>query len=221
MFTGLVEKTATVVSITLKAGSSGTSILLKVVLPKLSTEDSLVSVNHGDSIAVDGCCLTVVDSLKKTDSLSLSFELSSETLSLTNFTALKPGDLVHVEQAMRLSDRLGGHLVSGHIDGLGLVQNFAKNELGFVKMTIVLPKSMSRWLVKKGSICISGVSLTINDLLTHDSAPLVELCLIPETLQRTKLGSLRVGDSVHVECDLIGKHVDRLMLCWQNEADHA
>jgi riboflavin synthase len=194
MFTGIVESRRPV---TVHEGSRG-GLALGVDLGPCAA-----GVSVGDSIAVLGCCLTV----EALDAGVARFHLMGETLGLTRFGALRVGDDVNVERSLRVGDQLGGHFVSGHLDGLGEV--FAKTPAeGQTDLTVRVPPGLERFVVPKGSIAIDGVSLTVAHVLDRD----VTVCLIPHTLEVTTLGSLSPGDAVHLEMDMIGKWVQRLLV---------
>ncbi|MBI5611220.1 MAG: riboflavin synthase [Deltaproteobacteria bacterium] len=165
----------------------------------------------GDSIAVNGCCLTVVACAPATDGWLLAFELSHETLALTAFGKLQPGDRVNLERAMRLGDRLGGHIVTGHVDGLGQRVAVVEND-GAFDVTYAVPAELEPELVQKGSVAIDGVSLTVNRLWPGHFL----VTLIPHTVAHTQLLDGELGRDVHLETDVLAKNVRRLMaLGWQ------
>ncbi|MDQ6971506.1 MAG: riboflavin synthase [Mariprofundaceae bacterium] len=156
----------------------------------------------GDSIAVDGCCLTAT-ALRKGE---FDVTLSQETLNLTVFGSVEAGRKVNLESALCLGDALGGHMVSGHVDGMGRLEEV--KEIGEHRfMRYSLPQELLRYVVHKGSVAVNGVSLTIN--LADDSGFTVNL--IPHTLTHTNLGALMAGDRVNIETDLLGRYVERLM----------
>jgi len=156
----------------------------------------LAGVRIGDSISVQGCCLTVVRKSKG----KLWFDVSKETLRVTAGLD-RPGP-VNLETSLGLGDKLGGHLVTGHVDGVGVVQKHSK---GFLQVKV--PKALSRYIARKGSICIDGVSLTVNRVKGRS----FEVNLIPHTLKVTTLGRLKKGDSVNLEVDLVARYVARLL----------
>jgi riboflavin synthase len=157
----------------------------------------------GASIAVNGTCLTVVDRGED----HLAFDLSEETLARTSFGRLAAGDPVNLERALTLSTRLGGHLVQGHVDGVGEVLAVRPGSDGGAVVRVSAPASVRRYLVEKGSVCVDGVSLTVAGL--DDEA--FSVALIPHTLAVTTLGSLEVGDPVNLEVDVIAKYVEALL----------
>ncbi len=162
----------------------------------------LGDVALGDSIAVSGPCLTVVSF----DARQFEVDVSSETLARTTIGQLGVGDAVNLEKALRLDERLGGHLVSGHIDGIGSVRQ--RDTLDdYVRLVIEVPQSLARYLAFKGSVCLDGVSLTVNAA----GADCFEVLTIPHTLERTTLGALAAGDAVNIEVDLIARYIERLL----------
>ena len=161
----------------------------------------LDDVALGDSIAVSGVCLTVV----AREGTTLAFDVSNETLSRTTLGARKPGDGVNLEKALRLADRLGGHLVSGHVDGVGTVLAIEPDARA-QRWTFALPAPLARYVAEKGSICIDGTSLTVNGV---DSASF-HVALIPHTVDATTFRDRRVGDAVNLEVDLVARYLERL-----------
>ena len=156
----------------------------------------------GESIAVEGVCLTV----DRFDDAGFEVDASSETLAKTTVGALKPGASVNLERALRLADRLGGHLVSGHVDGVGTVR--AREKSGdAIRFGVDVPADLMRFVAQKGSLTVSGVSLTVNAL----TATGCELMLIPHTLARTTLEALQPGAAVNLEIDLLARYVARLL----------
>jgi len=163
---------------------------------------ALDDVRQGDSIAVAGVCLTALDLTEN----SFAADVSRETLGLTTLGALEPGAPVNLEKALRLSDRLGGHLVSGHVDGFGRVidiQDDARSQ----RWTFAAPATLARYIASKGSICIDGVSLTVNEV----DGLHFGVNLIPHTQQVTTFAARRVGDAVNIEVDRMARYADRLI----------
>jgi len=156
----------------------------------------------GESVAVAGACLTVVGVTDKT----FSAEVSPETLACTTFSWKKVRDQVNLERALKLGDRLGGHLVTGHVDGLGVLKE-RREGLASLLLKFELPEPLARLVIEKGSIALDGVSLTVNTC----QANTFTVNIIPFTAQKTTLAQLRVGDKVNLETDLIGKYVARLL----------
>lgn len=193
MFTGIVEETGHVVSFT--RGAKAWSLHLAA---QLVTSD----VKLGDSVAVNGCCLTVV----KYDAGNLWFDLLEETVRLTSFAELKPGSLVNLERSMLPNSRMGGHFVSGHIDTLGRVEIFEQRGADHY-LKVRGPAGCGRYLIHKGSIAIDGISLTVADV----DGDALAVWLIPHTLEVTNLKGKSVGSGVNLEFDLLGKYVEKLI----------
>lgn len=196
MFTGIVEEMGKVASVSDTAEGRRLRLRATTVLD---------GVKLGDSIAVNGTCLTVVSS--GTDWFDV--EATFQTLRNTQLGFLKPGDRVNLERALRLSDRLGGHLVSGHVDGLGRITAL-KNE-GFSRLiTFAADNKLARYFVEKGSVAIDGISLTVASV-SNSGGEMFEFCvaLIPHTMEATTANDWKVGDSVNLEADLIAKYVAR------------
>jgi riboflavin synthase len=188
MFTGIIEAVVQVVSFDGRR--------LTVSQPKNETDWSL-----GESIAIDGCCLTLVDA-----SDELSFELSEETLERTTLADLQAGTWVNFERALRVGDRFGGHFVQGHVDGVGVVAGIEQHEQSWT-FTFEAPDGSEKLLVDKGSIAIDGISLTI--VAPHGLS--FSVAVIPHTFENTTLRHLKPGDRVNVEFDMIAKHVARMI----------
>ena len=193
MFTGIVEEVGTVAD--LRPGGPGAA--LDVACATVTTDADL-----GDSISVNGCCLTVT-ALSDT---GFTTELMGETLGRTSLGALRPGDQVNLERALRVDDRLGGHLVQGHVDGVGTVEALTDRGAWAV-MTVTLPEPLRRYVVDKGSITVEGTSLTVMEV--HDSA--FSVGLIPHTMAATTLGRRVPGDPVNLEVDVVAKYVERML----------
>jgi riboflavin synthase len=192
MFTGLIQDVGTVESI--DSGSGGARLR---IVTSLGAE-----IEAGDSVAVSGVCLTATS----VNPNGFETEAMNETLAVTSLTGLEVGDRVNLELAMKASDRFGGHIVQGHVDGVGEV--FALKEDGIARrLWIRLPGELLRYAIGKGSIALDGVSLTIAEL----DSDWVSVSLIPETLMRTNLIEAVPGRKINVECDLIAKHLERLM----------
>ena len=194
MFTGIVETVGTIAEMELR----GEARRLRIDPGTLDLSD----VVCGDSIAVSGPCLTVVD---VADS-SFDVDVSLETLARTTLGQRQQGDGVNLEKALRLNDRLGGHLVSGHIDGIGKVSRRQTLD-DYIRFVTQVPTALARYLAFKGSVCVDGVSLTIND----SGDDWFEVLTIPHTLERTTLDTLGEGDSVNIEIDVIARYIERLL----------
>jgi riboflavin synthase len=193
LFTGLVEERGTVVRI----DELSDSVRMTVSGP-LVTSDA----RHGDSIAVNGVCLTVVGQ----ESDSFTADVMRETLTRSSLGALAAGDSVNLERAARLDARIGGHLVQGHVDGTAEVLSISPSD-NWTLVRFSLPAELARYVVEKGSITVDGVSLTV----VEAGDDFFSVSLIPETLSATTLGSRHVGDIVNLEVDAIAKYVERLM----------
>ena len=197
MFTGIVEELGRVVSIS--SLPDGAARL--VVAGPLVTSDAA----SGDSIAVNGVCLTVVELAEGT----FSADVMAETLARSSLGALGVGDPVNLERPMAADGRFGGHIVQGHVDGRGRIRARHPSE-NWEVVDIDLPTDLARFLVEKGSITVDGISLTVVEVVDGDQ-PWFSVSLIPTTLAGTTLGSARVGDPVNLEVDVIAKYVDRLV----------
>ncbi len=195
MFTGIVEELGAVEAI-----EDLPDALRLTVRGPLVVSDA----TPGDSIAVDGCCLTVVSRAQE----SFTADVMKETLDKTSLGALRLGSQVNLERAATLSTRLGGHVVQGHVDGVGDIVNRARSEHWEV-VEISLPPGLGRYLVDKGSVTVDGVSLTV--VRVDDDRRTFTVSLIPETLERTTLGAKVAGDPVNLEVDVIAKYVERLL----------
>ena len=193
MFTGIIEELGTVKGVRRQSDGMRFSVTAKVVMDGMKT---------GDSIAVNGACLTVTEF----DRSSFTADVSGETVNRTNIGKLRVGDKVNLERPMMLSDRLGGHLVSGHVDDVGVIRGVDKRG-GMSIFTLEIPKDIQRYLVVKGSIAIDGISLTVNDVIGNKFT----VTVIPHTAEMTTLGFKKSGDTVNLENDLIGKYVERFV----------
>lgn len=160
-------------------------------------------VRPGESIAVSGCCLTVVEPL----GAELCFDLSAETLARTWFAELAPGRRLNLERSLRMGERLGGHLVSGHVDGTGEILAVSDSGDGGARLSVRVPAGFERYLVEKGSVTLEGVSLTV----VEPRGARFDVALIPATLAATSLGVARAGQRVHLEADMLGKWIEQLI----------
>ncbi len=191
MFTGLIESLGTVSSITRTA--NGIRLSLKPSDP--------FELHIGDSISVNGVCLTAT-----TDSGDIAFDVSPETMKSTNLGELTVGNRVNLERAMRLSDRLGGHIVTGHVDGVGTIRE--KRQSGeYTFYTFETPPPVTKYLVKKGSVAVDGISLTVVETDSRGFS----VAIIPHTLAVTNLGDKGMRDRVNLEADIIGKYVEKFV----------
>lgn len=194
MFTGIVEETGRVLAFEPRTEAWSLAV---------AAQAALADLTPGDSIAVNGCCLTAAGF----DATSFRFDVLEETRRLTNFSALRPGALVNLERSLRFGGKVGGHFVTGHIDAQGLVDAFeARGKDHYLR--IRLPGEYGRYVVHKGSIAIDGISLTIAEVTDTTLA----VWIIPHTIAVTNLRDKRVGDAVNLEFDLLGKHVEKLLL---------
>ncbi len=192
MFTGLTQDVGEVRS--LDAGADGARLEVATALGS--------EIGLGDSVAVNGICLTATAA----DAAGFETEAMNQTLEVTALGGVEVGDRVNLELAMKASDRLGGHIVQGHVDGVGEVSEVSDD--GFAKrLRVALDRDLLRYAIDKGSIALDGVSLTVAAL----GEDWLEVSLIPETLERTNLGEAKAGRKINVECDVIAKHVERLV----------
>lgn len=194
MFTGLIEDVGTFSALAEAAG--GWKLSVRTTLP-------LEQIAEGDSIAVNGACLTVESRTGARG--ELAFHALQETIERTNLRRLSCGDAVNLERALRAGDRLGGHMVSGHVDECVPVRSVQPAGRDWA-VTVELPATLSEYVIEKGSVAINGVSLTVAAL----DAGALSVRLIPETWKRTNLRALRAGDSINLEVDMVGKYVKRL-----------
>jgi riboflavin synthase len=195
MFTGIIQAVGSIASLEQRGGD----LRLCIQTGKLPLEDVVL----GDSIAVSGVCLTVVE----LDGRRFFADVSGETLRRTIIGDLGIGDPVNLEKALTLAARLGGHLVSGHVDGIGSV-SARRQDSRSVQFTIQAPDELARYIAVKGSICVDGVSLTVNSV----SGASFELNIVPHTLEETTLHGFRMGRRVNLEVDLIARYLERLLL---------
>ena len=194
MFTGIIAALGKVQAIDAKGGD----VSLDVAMQKLDLSDVIL----GDSIAINGVCLTVVEINDK----QLVFDVSRETLDRSSLGTLKTGSQVNLEKALAVGDRLGGHFVSGHVDGLGeCIQREASARS--IKFRFIVPAGLERYIAEKGAICIDGTSLTVNNAAEN----WFEVNIIPHTLQETIIKAYQVGTKVNLEVDLIARYLERLL----------
>ena len=196
MFTGIVEELGEVAGIEHRGDAA-----------RLTIRGSTQGTSLGESIAVNGVCLTVTDITDGT----FTADVMGETLDRSGLGALAPGAPVNLERSVRLADRLGGHLVQGHVDATAAILSRTP-AAHWDQVRISLPEQISRYVVEKGSIAVDGISLTVSALSqAGEAAGWFEVCLIPETLKRTTLGIAEPGDTVNLEVDVIAKYVERLL----------
>ncbi|MGD8228425.1 MAG: riboflavin synthase [Desulfobacteraceae bacterium] len=191
MFTGLVEGIGEVREV-----QRVQEDMRLTIVPQFDMSDS----RQGDSISVSGVCLSIAGM----QGAAFSMDVSSETLSRSTMGQLKPGDKVNLERALRLGDRLGGHLVSGHVDGVGKILKKEQKERSWL-FRVGIDKALARYTIEKGSIAVEGISLTIN----YCQDTYFEVNIIPHTAQETTILEKRVGDLVNIEADMIGKYVEK------------
>jgi riboflavin synthase len=194
MFTGLIQAVGRVEALEPRGGD----LRLRIAIGGLPMDD----VVQGESIAVSGVCLTVVEH----DADGFAADVSNETLARTTLGALAIGALVNLERALLATDRLGGHLVAGHVDGVGEVLSI-EDDARSQRWRFRAPRSLLRYVAEKGSICVDGVSLTVNAV----DADGFEVNLVPHTIKHTAFGQARVGSSVNLEVDLVARYVERLL----------
>jgi riboflavin synthase, alpha subunit len=193
MFTGLVEEIGNIKAVTKSTKSAKITIKASKVLEE---------VKLGDSISTNGVCLTVTDFSTN----YFTVDVMAETMRRSNLKNLSSGDEINLERALRLGDRLGGHMVSGHIDGVGIISKY-ENEDNAVWITIKTPTELLRYIVEKGSIAIDGVSLTV--AYVDDES--FKVSIIPHTKDVTTLLRKKIGDEVNLECDMVGKYIEKLI----------
>jgi riboflavin synthase len=193
MFSGIVEEMGAITVLGKTLAGTKLTILASIVMGDLKI---------GDSVSVNGTCLTVISRSDR----DFSVEVSPETLSVTTLGLLNPGTPVNLERAMRLNERIGGHLVAGHVDGIGVIRS-RHQDANAIILAIEAPQHILRYCVVKGSITVDGISLTINDVNEKGFS----VAIIPHTAKVTTLGLKQVNDPVNLESDLIGKYVERLL----------
>jgi riboflavin synthase len=195
MFTGLIAELGSITSIE----KNETSAVFTINAPGLIAEIAV-----GDSVAVNGVCLTATS----ISSTAFSADVMVQTLSLTSLSQIIVGSPVNLELAAQLNARMGGHMVQGHVDGVGTVVSLTPGDK-WAKFDIAVPERLSKYIVNQGSICLDGISLTVGEI--DDASNLLTVWLIPETLENTNLSTLRPGDLINVEVDVLAKYVERLL----------
>jgi riboflavin synthase len=195
MFTGLIQAVGQVAAIERHESSARLEI---------SSKEIAAEIAQGDSVSVNGVCLTVISF----DATKFAVDVMVQTLNLTSTGSLAVGSAVNLELATRTADRLGGHIVQGHVDGVAKVVAISADSQ-WTRMDISIPKELMKYVVAQGSICLEGVSLTVGEL--NDPADQISVWLIPETLANTSLSQKQIGDSLNIEVDVLAKYVERLI----------
>ena len=195
MFTGLIQAVGQVAAIERQESS----VRLEIFSPEIAAQ-----IAQGDSVSVNGTCLTVVSF----DQSKFAVDVMVQTLNLTSTGLLKIGSAVNLELATRTADRLGGHIVQGHVDGVAKVVAISADSQ-WTRMDLSIPKDLMKYVVAQGSICVEGVSLTVGEL--NDPADQISVWLIPETLANTNLSHKQIDDSLNIEVDVLAKYVERLI----------
>lgn len=200
MFTGLIQETGRIAALKRLSGKNGRELTRITVAAKNIPKE----LKTGDSVAVSGVCLTAVQIKRK----EFSADLAKETMDRTSFARLKKGSVVNLELPARPQDRLGGHIVQGHVDGLGKLISFRqiKNRDDW-RLVIEIPSTLARYVVAQGSICVEGISLTVAAI----EGERLEIAIIPHTFEETNLRDLRPGDPVNLEVDVLAKYVEKMV----------
>ena len=201
MFTGLIQAVGQVAAIERQESSARLEI---------SSKEIAAQIAQGDSVSINGTCLTVVSF----DESKFAVDVMVQTLNLTSTGSLEVGSAVNLELATRTADRLGGHIVQGHVDGVAEVVAFSADSQ-WTRMDLLIPKDLMKYVVAQGSICVEGVSLTVGEL--NDPADQISVWLIPETLAKTNLSDKQVGDRLNIEVDVLAKYVERLIARGQDD----
>ena len=201
MFTGLIQAVGQVAAIERQESSARLEI---------SSKEIAAQIAQGDSVSINGTCLTVVSF----DESKFAVDVMVQTLNLTSTGSLEVGSAVNLELATRTADRLGGHIVQGHVDGVAEVVAFSADSQ-WTRMDLSIPKDLMKYVVAQGSICVEGVSLTVGEL--NDPADQISVWLIPETLAKTNLSDKQVGDRLNIEVDVLAKYVERLIARGQDD----
>lgn len=192
MFTGIIEGLGSIVMFDKKT-SNRSAAKMKIKLDKIAK-----GLKVGDSVAINGVCLTAVNISKGIT----EFEMIGETIKKTNLESLERGDQVNIERSLKVGERLEGHFVLGHVDGVGIISKIEK-QTNQVQIWVKIPKELSKHIIKKGSITVDGISLTIVDKLKDQFS----VSIIPHTMQVTNLGYKKIGDKVNIETDILGKYI--------------
>ncbi len=203
MFTGLIEEIGEIIAV----DAVGDSLRLTVKGPKVTAD-----AQHGDSIQVSGVCLTVIEQGVAADGAgTFTADVMEQSVRMSTLGGLRPGDGVNLERAARVDSRLGGHIVQGHVDGTAELVSVTPHD-NWKTLRFALDPALAPLLVDKGSVTLSGVSLTVSSIApAAESAPWFEVSLIPETLTATTLGALAPGDRVNLETDILARHVQRML----------
>ena len=201
MFTGLIQAVGQVAAIERQESSARLEI---------SSKEIAAQIAQGDSVCINGTCLTVVSF----DESKFAVDVMVQTLNLTSTGSLEVGSAVNLELATRTADRLGGHIVQGHVDGVAEVVAISADSQ-WTRMDLSIPKDLMKYVVAQGSICVEGVSLTVGEL--NDPADQISVWLIPETLAKTNLSHKQVGDPLNIEVDVLAKYVERLIARRQDD----
>ena len=201
MFTGLIQAVGQVAAIERQESSARLEI---------SSKEIAAQIAQGDSVSINGTCLTVVSF----DESKFAVDVMVQTLNLTSTGSLEVGSAVNLELATRTADRLGGHIVQGHVDGVAKVVAISADSQ-WTRMDLSIPKDLMKYVVAQGSICVEGVSLTVGEL--NDPADQITVWLIPETLAKTNLSDKQVGDRLNIEVDVLAKYVERLIARGQDD----
>ena len=201
MFTGLIQAVGQVAAIERQESSARLEI---------SSKEIAAQIAQGDSVCINGTCLTVVSF----DESKFAVDVMVQTLNLTSTGSLEVGSAVNLELATRTADRLGGHIVQGHVDGVAEVVAIS-DDSQWTRMDLLIPKDLMKYVVAQGSICVEGVSLTVGEL--NDPADQISVWLIPETLAKTNLSDKQVGDRLNIEVDVLAKYVERLIARGQDD----
>ncbi|MBG0763932.1 MAG: riboflavin synthase [Tissierellales bacterium] len=203
MFTGLIEEVGEITSVTRKGNSAQITVKAGKIL-----KDTKI----GDSISTNGVCLTVTEKTSNT----FTVDVMPETMNRSNLKNFKYGSKVNLERALRVGDRLDGHMVSGHVDGLGKIANYLKED-NAVWITVEADKSLLKYIIEKGSIAIDGTSLTV--AYVDDRS--FKVSIIPHTGEATTLLDKKIGDEVNLECDMVGKYIEKFMKFEENKSEES
>lgn len=194
MFTGIIEEIGIIEDFTQTSNGAEVTVFCDKVL-----KDTKI----GDSIAIDGVCQTVVEKSENT----FTANVSDETLKVTNFSTLKKGEKVNLERALTLNERIGGHLVLGHVESVAKM-TFCQKNADFYTMKFEVTEDSSRYIIKKGSVTINGISLTVAEI----QGKIIEIAVIPHTFKNTNLSKLKIGDTVNIETDIFAKYIEKFLL---------